>query len=145
MPSQIKDAGLRFHPRAGTLLMCDFRGMVPPEINKRRPVIVVTPRLQYRDRMATVVPTSTSEPKHPQPYHVELSRNYFPGEDPTKRVWAKADLVCSVSFERLDRFMLGPRRYEAPMISTADLEAVRQGILSGLGFVNLTATERPPT
>lgn len=80
MPGQIKDTGINFHPRAGTLLMCDFRGMVEPEINKRRPVVVVTPRLKYRDRLAMIVPTSTTEPQHLQPFQVRLSKNYHPNE-----------------------------------------------------------------
>lgn len=140
MAAQIKDSGLAFHPRAGTLLVCDFRGSVEPEIDKRRPVIVVTPRLAYRDRLAMIVPTSTTEPNHPQAFHVRLSKNYHPNEPDDLPVWAKCDLVCSVSFVRLDRFKVDRRKFEAPTISDDDLERVRRGILAALGFVNLTET-----
>ncbi len=126
--------GLQFHPRAGTLLICDFRGMVAPEITKKRPVIVVTPRLAHRDELAMIVPTSTTPPRYPQPFHVRLSQNYHPTEDSSIPVWAKCDLVCSVSFARLDRFKTGFRKFETPSISAADLDAVRAGIRAALGF-----------
>jgi uncharacterized protein YifN (PemK superfamily) len=144
MTPQIKDAGLAFHPRAGTLLICDFHGMIEPEINKKRPVIVVTPRLPYRDKLAMIVPTSTTAPLHPQPFQVRLSRNYHPNEDGNIAVWAKCDLVCSVSLARLDRFKIAPRQYAAPAISREDLAAVRKGIAAALGFVHLTETGTAP-
>lgn len=138
MNAQVKDGGLRFHPHAGTILICDFRGMVTPEITKKRPVIVVTPRLAHRDGLAMVVPLSTTAPNHPQPFHVRLTRNYHPNEPVGLPVWAKCDLICSVSFARLDRFEVGKRKFEAPRASQEDLDNVRKGILSALGFVNLT-------
>lgn len=133
-----KDYGLRFHPHAGTLLMCDFRGCVPPEINKRRPVIVITPRLPNRDGLCMVVPTSTTAPRDQQPYHVPLSRNYVPGGDASVTVWAKCDLITNVSMARLDRFKVGLRRFETPRITTDDLRRVRAGVLAALGFPSLT-------
>ncbi|MBB6309359.1 type II toxin-antitoxin system PemK/MazF family toxin [Xanthobacter tagetidis] len=128
--------GINFHPRAGTLLMCDFRGAVPPEINKRRPVVVITPRLANRDQLAMVVPTSTTEPRSMQPFHVRLLKNYHPNEPDDLPVWAKCDLVSSVSFARLDRFHVGHRRFEAPMISADDLASIRKGVLAALGLVD---------
>jgi uncharacterized protein YifN (PemK superfamily) len=111
MPPQVKDSGIAFHPHTGTYLMCDFHGCVEPEINKKRPVIVVT-RVPYRSqRLCVVVPTSTTEPAHPQPYHVRLSRNYHPNEPDDMAVWAKCDLITNVSYARLDRFKVGFRKY----------------------------------
>src|SRR5258707_15296036 len=128
---------LQFHPRAATLLMCDFRGSISPEINKRRPVIVVTPRLAYRDKLCMVVPTSTTAPLHPQPFQVSLSKNYHPNEPDEIAVWAKCDLIMSVSMDRLDRFHVGKRQFVAPTISEEDLKAVRRGIFAALGFPQL--------
>lgn len=138
MSPQIKDAGLSFHPRAGTLLMCDFRGFIEPEISKRRPVIVVTPRLAYRDGLCMIVPTSTTAPKYPQAFHVRLSKNYHPNEPDDTPVWAKCDLITSVSMKRLDRFKVDQRKFDAPRVSDDDLKAVRQGIFAALGFPTLT-------
>jgi mRNA interferase MazF len=128
---------LQFHPRAGTLLMCDFRGSVDPEINKRRPVVVVTPRLAHRDRLCMIVPTSTTAPKYPQPFQVQLTRNYHPNEPASTPVWAKCDLVMSVSMDRLDRFHTGKRQFVAPEISADDLKAIRKGIFAALGYPQL--------
>lgn len=138
MPPQVKDSGIQFHPHAGTVLVCNFHGNVAPEIVKRRPVIVVTPRLAYRPNLCMVVPLSTTPADHPQPFHVRLSKNYHPLEDDDYPVWAKCDLICNVSFRRLDRFKVGHRKYFAPKISAEDLQAVRAGILSALGFPALT-------
>ena len=138
MAIQRKDAGLQFHPHAGTVLICDFRGNIKPEIVKKRPVIVVTPRLPYRSHLCAVVPTSTTPPDHPQPYHVRLSKNYHPNEQDDWPVWAKCDLLANVSLARLDRFKVGLRKYHAPRISHEDLRAVRIGLLHALGFPALT-------
>ncbi len=118
--------------------MCDFRGNIQPEIVKKRPVIVITPRLPHRDRLCMVVPTSTTAPDHPQPYHVRLLKNYHPNEPDDLPVWAKCDLITNVSTARLDRFKVGYRKYVTPKISAADLAAVRQGVLAALGFPTLT-------
>lgn len=134
MSPQVKDGGLQFHPHAGTVLMRDFRGAIEPEITKRRPVVVVTPRLAHRDRLAMIVPTSTTEPIFLQSYHVRLSKNPHPLEPDDLPVWAKCDLVCSVSFARLDRFKIDKRKYVAPTVPPDDLHAIRLGILAALGF-----------
>jgi len=125
---------LTFHPHAGTLVMCDFRGSIPPEIIKIRPVIIVTPRLPNRGSLCMIIPTSTTPPDHPQPYHVRLSRNYHPNEADDVPVWAKCDLITNVSCERLDRFKIGFRKYVAPSISADDLDSVRKGVLAAFGF-----------
>jgi mRNA interferase MazF len=130
----VKDYGLAFHPHAGTILFCDFKGAIEPEIGKRRPVLIVQPRLPYRDGLCTVVPLSTKPPIHPQPFHVLLSKDYLPQKGEPLESWAKCDLVCSVSLKRLDRIQVGQRQYIAPKVSAEDLLAVRQGVLAALGF-----------
>lgn len=47
---------LNYFPRAGEVLVCDFRGFKIPEIVKPRPVIMVSPRLPYRSEIAAIVP-----------------------------------------------------------------------------------------
>jgi len=130
----VKDYGLKFHPKAGAMLICDFRGFIVPEIVKRRPVVVITPRLAHRDGLCTIVPLSTTAPRHPQPFHVRLSQNYMPGKEESPAPWAKCDLVCSVSMARLDRIKAGHRKFIAPAISAADLQAIRAGVFAALGL-----------
>ena len=134
MPPQIKDSGLNWHPHARTVLMCNFKGFIVPEITKRRPVVVITPRLQYRANLCTIVPLSTTPPQHPQPFHVRLSANPHPNEPDELPVWAKCDLIANVSMQRLDRFQVGYRRFMAPKIPEDDLRNIRNGVLHGLGF-----------
>ena len=95
---------INFHPRAGMVLMCDFSGSVPPEINKIRPVVVVTPAHVRRGELATVVPLSTAPPRPIYAYHHRLISASYPGA--AGEVWAKCDLVTSVSYARLDRIKL---------------------------------------
>src|SRR5262245_33618943 len=104
---------LTFHPHTGTYLICDFHGCIEPEINKKRPVIII-PRVPARPNLCMVVPTSTTEPDRLQPFHVRLSRNYHPGQPDDIAVWAKCDLITNVSCARLDRFKVGFRQYYAP-------------------------------
>lgn len=137
MASQTKEGGLQFHPHAGTVLMCDFRGSIEPEISKKRPVVVVTPRLAFRNRLCMIVPLSLTASANPQPFQVRLSRNYHPNEEDDLPVWAKCDLIQSVSMQRLDRFKTGFRQYVAPSVSDGDLKAIRQGIFAALGYPSL--------
>lgn len=125
---------ITFHPHAGTILVCDFDGYVEPEICKIRPVVVVTPRLPYRNGLATVVPISLTEPRYLVPYVVKLSKNYHPMEKDDLACWAKCDLVANVRFERLNGFKVGRRKWETPQMTGDDLGRVRAGILQGLGL-----------
>ncbi|WP_367003019.1 type II toxin-antitoxin system PemK/MazF family toxin [Escherichia coli] len=52
---------LKYQPSVRSVLMCDFRGMVVPEIVKVRPVVVVS-RNRHNNQLVTVVPISTTEP-----------------------------------------------------------------------------------
>ncbi len=114
--------------------MCDLRDFVPPEMDKIRPVVVISPRLSNRGEIVTIVPVSTQEPHAPAKYHVQLSKNYHPREPDQPGMWAKCDMVMNLSRSRLDGFKVGRRRWELPVISAEDLAAVRLGVFYGLGF-----------
>lgn len=116
------------------MLVADFRGFEPPEICKRRPVVVVSPRLPNRGDLVAVVPTSTTAPTKELPYHVRLSRNYAPWDAGDGPVWAKCDLLMNIGLHRLDGFKVGRRQWETPRISDDDLARVRAGVLAALGF-----------
>ena len=34
-----------YHPEIGTVVICDFNGYIPPEMVKRRPAIVISPKI----------------------------------------------------------------------------------------------------
>lgn len=85
----------------------------------------------------TVVPLSTTAPKQPLPFVVRLSKNYHPLESDDLPVWAKCDMVTNLSLARLAAFKVGRRKYDYPTVSKEDLEAVRNGVIHGLGMSHL--------
>ncbi len=132
---------ITFHPRPGTVLMCDFStGFKPPEMVKNRPVVVVSRK--HRD-LATVVPLSTTEPIPLEKRHHELQDASLPPPLRGKRCWAKCDLVTTVALWRLDRVRggkhprTGKRTYYSHQVSPQDLKAIQDAILHVLGLGHL--------
>jgi mRNA interferase MazF len=136
---------ISFHPKLGTLLICDFEpGFVPPEMVKRRPVIVVSPPISVRVRLCTVVPLSSTAPDLVMPYHCKLVIDP-PLPDPwnERESWVKGDMVFSASFQRLNliragKDWFGKRKYRENRLSAQQMMAVRTCILCSLGLAHLT-------
>ncbi len=125
-----------FHPNAGTLLVCDFSGMVEPEMVKFRPVIVVSPRLRQRTGLCTIVPLSTTVPTSIMPWHCKLVLDtpLSPKWEKTE-LWAKCDLLYTMRFERLDRFHVrvgSHRKYYDRRIADEQLLEIKDCIYSFL-------------
>ena len=133
---------IQFFPRMGQVFVGDFSDLNAPEINKVRPVIVVSPRLPLRSELVAVVPISLTEPKHQLPFCFRLSRNYHPLEPDGLPCWAKGDIVMTVSTRRLNGFKIGRRKWEIPNLSAADLEGVRKAVQCGLGLDRLKNSEQ---
>ena len=66
---------ITFHPNPGTVLICDFNGLIIPEMVKTRPVVVISPRLRHRTGLCTIIPLSTTPPDPKMPWHWTLSLN----------------------------------------------------------------------
>ena len=64
------------------LLYCDFStGFQPPEMVKRRPVVLISPR-RKNAALCTVVPLSTKEPVPIEDYHHRMNPRSVPlGEE----------------------------------------------------------------
>lgn len=135
---------IQFDVRPGTVLLCDYGlgGFRAPEMVKRRPAIVISPRLRHRDGLCAVVPLSGSSPERDLPYIVRIELPE-PLPEPFEQTvwWVKCDMVATVGFSRLDQFRApggrqpdGKRRYIQPKTPLADFARVRDGILAGLGF-----------
>ncbi len=133
---------LRYPPKLGQLLLCDFDkgGFMPPEMVKRRPAVVVSPRLRSRQLITTVVPLSTTPPDPPEPFVVELKFD----EPLAKRfrattMWAKCDMIAAVSLARLDMFLIGTdaktgkKLYSDRTLTQEQFAAVRAGIIAAIG------------
>lgn len=113
-------------------------------ITKRRPVILISPRLKRRDTLATVVPLSTTRPDHLSDFHYELTLEKplpEPFDSPT--MWVKADMIATVGFHRLDlvregRGADGKRKYLTQKITAVQLRCVYRAVLHGIGLTDLT-------
>jgi uncharacterized protein YifN (PemK superfamily) len=124
---------ITFHPKAGTVLVCDFRGYLEPEIVKTRPVVVVSPNHMRRPGLVTVIPLSTTAPLRVEAYHYLLRGNPVPGSD-AEAVWAKCDLVATVSVARLDRKKVSRGQYAVGNVSMEQVRAMRRCAAISLGL-----------
>lgn len=126
----------RIYPKRGHILLCDFnRGFVPPEMVKIRPVAVLSPTAYHGSGLCTVVPLSTTAPNQPKPWHYLFSHNPLsPDGEP---VWAKCDLVTSVSIDRLAWPYIKTRqerRYQSVRLSLEELTAIEDCVRRHLGL-----------
>ena len=97
-------------PKSGRILECDFGewvtqpnfdGHLPPEMCKKRMVIVLNGNL---NGLCQVVPISSTKTIGMEAkYHVELDTSFFPITDfyDKRQRWAKAELIQPVSKQRL--------------------------------------------
>ncbi|MDF2097325.1 type II toxin-antitoxin system PemK/MazF family toxin [Aquibaculum arenosum] len=136
---------IKYDVQAGTLLLCDYDlgGFKPPEMVKRRPVVVISPRLRHRSFLCTVVPLSTTAPAAPVRHQCRIVPDRpLPGRWSAPEFWAKADMLATVGFKRLDLFrterdQLGKRKYIHPKLHPDDLQRVRACVLCALGLDHL--------
>lgn len=135
---------INIHPEQGTIVICDFKGFVPPEMVKRRPAVVVSPRLRNRNRLCAIVPLSTTPPPRIMSYHYKLHTDpVLPHPYTAKYHWVKADMLYTVSTDRLflpfnGKDAQGRRIYDVRVIDKADLIKIQQCVLYGLGLGRLT-------
>ncbi|MGH6924324.1 MAG: type II toxin-antitoxin system PemK/MazF family toxin [Propylenella sp.] len=136
---------LKFHPEPSTILICDYGNYaVEPEMVKRRPVVVISPRLKHRTALCAVVALSTTPPDSIQDYHCTIAINPpLPRPFDSPETWVKADMISTVGFHRLDlprtgRDQYGKRRYLNVHVSANELRAIYRAVLCGLGMGRLT-------
>jgi mRNA interferase MazF len=129
----------------GGIVLCNFDlGFKPPEMCKRRPVIVLTPRIRNRPFLCTIVAISTSPPDHVMPYHRQIRiRPALPKPWGSDDVWVKGDMVNAVGFHRLDLFRTGKdragkRTYHLDPIEPDQFRVVRECVLRAMGLGTLT-------
>ena len=112
--------------------MCNFFGYVAPEIIKARPIVILSPQHIERHKLYTVIPLSTTAPDPVEKYHHKLAKDPIPNSN--VEVWAKCDMISTVSVDRLDRFKVGRGAYKTSAISAEDLDAIRVCIRYALGI-----------
>lgn len=139
---------LTYHPKAGMIVMCDFsQGFKMPEMTKNRPVIILSPYIQGREKLATVVPLSTTRPQPVRNFHYEMNTRSLPNirffqESP--HCWVKADMICAVGFHRLEMIRIGKdgngkRVYFTRRLGDEQMHDIWQCVLHGMGVGYLGA------
>jgi mRNA interferase MazF len=122
---------ITFHPTPGTLLECDYAGLNKPEMVKKRPVIIVSPRSRING-LVTVAPLSTTKPLHVLPWHYELTLEKALAPNwPELTVWIACDMLNTFHISRLDRFHArigNSRKYYDRRVSDEELTAIRRRI-----------------
>ena len=136
---------IREHPELGAVLMCDFNaGFRVPEMDKRRPVVILSPKIKSRHHLCTVVSLSTDPPDPVMPYHRQIDiRPRLPRPWQSDGVWIKGDMVNAVGFHRLDFIRLGKDRdgkriYLYEPLSEENLKIIRECVLRAMGMSVLT-------
>lgn len=132
---------LPFHPKIGEVLRCDYSNLVMPEMSKVRWVVVISPKFLNRPNLCTVIPLSTTPPKNVEPYHVKLDKDPYPKGKIGAEIWAKCDMLMTVSFYRLtgywDGKVDGKRNYVSIYVSDDELKRIKKGTLAALGMSHL--------
>src|SRR5579859_6040176 len=124
---------INFVPRPGSVLLCDYStGFVPPEMTKRRPVVVLSPFSPHSSTVV-VVPISTLRPVRQESYHVRIRARQYRFLRRHVDSWVKGDMMSAVSLARLSPLAL------SASLSTHHFRAVQRAVLHALGFAQLTA------
>lgn len=110
-------------PGQGRVVMCDFRHLARPEMQKERRAIVISKRSASIHHRCVVIPVSKAALNAGHPLHHEFPPGKYPffhQEDP---VWAVCDHIYTVSLARIWQVNVN-RRPTLPSLLPEDLEAV---------------------
>lgn len=120
-------------PAPGRVVMCDFRHLKVPEMQKERRAIVISSRRQNDPGRCTVVPVSMSPPRKDELCYVEFQPGAYPFFHKTNPVWAVCDHVYTVSLSRLWKINVN-RVPKVPEIGANELALVRQMVATNLSL-----------
>ncbi|HEY7644420.1 MAG TPA: type II toxin-antitoxin system PemK/MazF family toxin [Hyphomicrobiales bacterium] len=135
---------IREHPYTGSVLMCDFTGFREPEMVKKRPVVVLSPKIAARPGLCTVVALRDTAPVPKLAYHCQIDIHpALPDGFNSEGVWVKGDMIYAVGFHRLDFIRIGKsesgkRMYHFQPLSPENIKKIRECVLKGLGLSALT-------
>lgn len=135
---------IKYHPERGTIIICDFKGMLSPEMSKRRPVIVVSSRPRREcNRLCTVVALSTTPPNPKMQYNNTLRiEPPLPAPYDNDIQWLKGDMIYRMSFDRLNLPIKGKdgdgkRIYHIEILDQKTMEMVENCLLHSIGLSKL--------
>ena len=121
----------------GAVMICDFEHLEVPEITKTRPVIVIAVGAA-EDRLFTVTPLSTTPPRRVKGFHHLMSEQSlpYPWRDVNRRIFAKCNILHSVSSRRLEPIRVGSFWYWFK-VSDMELNALLRAVAVGLNLFPL--------
>ena len=133
---------IQFHPPRGSLVTVDFeKGFKVPEMVKKRLCVVISPQIDERVGLCTIVPLSTTVPNPIMPYHYEFQIPFqLPKGWGNESRWLKGDMIYAAGFHRVDLLYLGKDRtgkriYQTTCLSNTHLENIQNCVLAGLGLL----------
>lgn len=93
-------AMLNFQPKPGSVVYCDYKGFIEPEMVKKRPVIVIS-KHKHNKKLISIVPISTTKPDPMLDYHIQMDPLFCSIYLENKKSWIKCDMINVVCLERL--------------------------------------------
>ena len=135
---------IKYSPKAGQILMCDFHGFTAPEMIKNRPVLVLATRPNGH-RLVSITCLSTASPTPIEKHHFKLDAKHLPKSKffKEKDTWIKADMIYTVSFDRLELIRIGSnqgkRIYFQDRLGRETMKKVYSCMLHGLNLGALSA------
>ena len=129
---------LHHHPHRGEILTCAYDDIaIGAEMIKPRPVIVVSRHENQGSGLCTVVPLSTTAPTHKMPWHHQMPHLKVAGWTASGAIWAKCDMLSTVSLQRLRKPYTKTRHgraYVTHVLDADDLAAVMAGVRAYLSI-----------
>ena len=125
--------GIHKHPGASTVVMCDFRFLRVPEMQKERRAIILCQPQKPEAGRCVVVPVSMSPPRQHNVHHVEIAPGQYPCFHRTNSVYVVCDHVYTVSFSRVWQVNVG-RAPSMPKLKPPDFARVQASIRGALCF-----------
>jgi len=120
-------------PDPGTVLICDYdTGFIPPEMVKKRRIIVVSPKSMNNRGLCMVVPVSTTPPDNALPVHVRFEPGQYRFFARDVPCWAKCNMLAAVAYRRLDRIRI-ENQFIAPRIDKNDFDRIREALSHVIG------------
>lgn len=123
---------VRYAPQAGSVTMCNFDFLRPPEMQKVRRVIIISPRPRGKATRLVVVPVSMSPTV--SPVHHRFSPGTYPFFHSSEPCWAICDHPSTVALDRLWFVNVGRAPDLHARISAVDLDHVRTLVKVALGL-----------
>jgi len=129
---------IKYPPRRGEILICDFTNLLTHEMSKVRPVVALSPRIRHRSDICTVVPLSTTKPQWIEDYHYLLHfEELLPSPFDKSDMWLKGDMLYTLNISRMNypyKKIDQERRYMHFSVTTEDMIAIEKCVCSGLGI-----------